>query len=232
MGVVTGVGGRINIGRRPLEPTEKGKVLHDRSNYWDRTALKRSPDTKPVDDAIQARGRAGPAPRRAACGDTIRGPGLRVPAPVFQRYASRALCSSASGSCTTCRPELAYWKASAICERERRFEVPRVLASAELCEGRTENFAPLGDAPHFAIGPSSDPSRQRIRSWEEICPPNKNPAATFHALAAKQLKSCSSVVITLRLRSRANPNTAFSAIHGAFHMHRINQEASCGISQC
>ncbi len=222
MGVVTGVGGRINIGRRPLEPTEKGKCC-DRSNSGiglrssDHQIRTGDDAIQPVDGLVLLHGERLAATRFADLGcESLRKCSKDMPVARFvrvrQEVARRVGLNLRIGKLQRLRTR-------------RRFDVPRVLASAELCEGRTENFAPLGDAPHFAIGPVAIQAAREFGLGRKICPPNKNPAATFHALAAKQLKSCSSVVITLRLRSRANPNTAFSAIHGAFHMHR-NQPGS------
>jgi hypothetical protein len=235
MGVVTGVGGHINIGRNALDPIEKGKCC-DRSNAGIGVRSSKRRQTQIGACAIQS-----------ADGLSL----FRAERYAATRFADmfceplRAAKDMPVARSVGVRQEVAQRAGLNLCVGKiqrlrvrRRFAFAHTLPSAELCEGRTQNFAPLGDAPHFAIGPLAIHATREFGLGRKICPPNKNPAATFHAPAVEQLKNSPSAdAILSRLRSPANPNTAFSAIHGTFHTQNlestgINHEALCGISRC
>jgi hypothetical protein len=100
---------------------------------------------------------------------------------------------------------------------QRSFDVAHTLASAELCEGRTQKLAPAGEATRFAIVPAPIRAAREFRRGKKIRPPDKDRSATVHAPLAGQLRSsCSADVILKRFRSFANPNPAFAEAYGAF----------------
>ncbi len=234
MGVVTGVGGHINIGRNALDPIEKGKCC-DRSNAGIGVRSSKRRQTQIGADGIRrVNGLVLLHAERLAAirfADMFCEP-LRAAkdmlvarsVDVRQKVARRAGLNLRIGKLQRLRVP-------------RRFDVPRMLASAELYEGRAEDLASVGAVPYIAVGPVAMHAAGEFGRGKKICSPDKDRAATVHPLAAKKLKSCSSVAILSRLLSHANPNTAFGAIHGAFHTQDlestgINQEALRGISRC
>jgi hypothetical protein len=235
MGVVTDADDRINIDRNALGAIEK--ITHcDRTDAGMRLRSSKRRQTQIGARAIQ---RADGLVLRHA---------ERLAATRFADMGCESLRKSSKDmrvgrSVDVCR-EVARRAGLNLCVGKiqrlrvrRRFAFAHTLPSAELCEGRTQNFAQVGDAPHFAIGPLALHATREFGLGRKICPPTTNPAATFHAPAVEQLKNSPSAdAILSRLRSPTNPNTAFSAIHGTFHTQNlestgINHEALCGISR-
>jgi hypothetical protein len=235
MGVVTGVGGRINIGRNALEPTKKRKCC-DRNNAGTGLPSSNHHQIRTGADAIQRADGLSlfRAERLAATrfADIICEPPRSAKDMTVARFVGvRQEVARRAGL------NLRVGKLQRLRVR-RHFAFAHTLPSAELCERRTQNFAQLGDAPHFAIGPLAIHAPENSIVGRTFVHQTKILRPLFHALAAEQLKNSSSADALLsRLRSPANPNTAFSAIHGAFHTRNlestgINHEAWCGISGC
>jgi len=103
----------------------------------------------------------------------------------------------------------------------RLFDVAHALAFVELCDGTPQNVAPVDEVSQTAIDPVAICAATEFGLGKKICSPDKDRAATVHALRAEQLQSSSRAdVISARIRSLANPNPAFRAFHGGFHPQR------------
>ncbi|MCU1341468.1 MAG: hypothetical protein JWN92_891 [Candidatus Acidoferrum typicum] len=202
--VVTGTGGRINIGRNAAGAIEKiehsdhtvGEMGRHSSNYPE---SRNGGGRNQREDGQVLRNAARFAAKRFAileC-ECLRRRANDMPVAGFVD----ALQKVAQHAVVKFRTPTLQWSRA-----RRSLDVASTLSASELCESKIQKLARAGDASYFAIPPEAIHAAREFDRGTRVCPPNKDLSVTFKAPRVGQLRSSPSVgVIFERLHTFVDP---------------------------